>query len=349
MQGDTTMSFSYLKQLPSPSSIKEQYPLSEKLSALKSERDQMISDVITGKDNRFLVIIGPCSADNEDAVLDYVRRLAPVAEKVKDRLIIIPRIYTNKPRTTGEGYKGIASQPDPEKKPDMVAGLVAMRNMHIRAIEESELTCADEMLYPENWGYVEDLLSYVAIGARSVEDQHHRLTVSGFDVASGMKNPTSGDFTVMLNSVYAAQHPHHFVYRGYEVKTTGNPLTHVVLRGAVSKHGNNVQNYHYEDIMRLIEKYNQVNLVNPAAIIDANHSNSGKQYQEQVRIVKEVMHNRKLSSDIHNMIKGVMIESYIEPGAQKVSEHIYGKSITDPCLGWEASEQLIYDIAEMNQ
>lgn len=343
------MSFSYLKQLPSPSSIKEQYPLSEKLSALKSERDQMISDVITGKDNRFLVIIGPCSADNEDAVLDYVSRLAPVAEKVKDRLIIIPRIYTNKPRTTGEGYKGIASQPDPEKKPDMVAGLIAMRNMHIRAIEESELTCADEMLYPENWGYVEDLLSYVAIGARSVEDQHHRLTVSGFDVASGMKNPTSGDFTVMLNSVYAAQHPHHFVYRGYEVKTTGNPLTHVVLRGAVSKHGNNVQNYHYEDIMRLIEKYNQVNLVNPAAIIDANHSNSGKQYQEQVRIVKEVMHNRKLSSDIHNMIKGVMIESYIEPGAQKVSEHIYGKSITDPCLGWEASKQLIYDIAEMNQ
>lgn len=343
------MSFSYLKQLPSPSSIKEQYPLSEKLTALKAKRDQMISDVITGKDNRFLVIIGPCSADNEDAVCDYVSRLAPIAEKVKDRLIIIPRIYTNKPRTTGEGYKGIASQPDPEKKPDMVAGLIAMRGMHIRAIEESGLTCADEMLYPENWGYVEDLLSYVAIGARSVEDQHHRLTVSGFDVASGMKNPTSGDFTVMLNSVYAAQHPHHFVYRGYEVETTGNPLTHVVLRGAVSKHGNNVQNYHYEDIMRLIEKYNQTNLVNPAAIIDANHSNSGKQYQEQVRIVKEVMHNRTISPEIHKLIKGVMIESYIEPGAQKVGEHIYGKSITDPCLGWEASERLIYDIAEMNQ
>lgn len=343
------MSFSYLKQLPSPSSIKEQYPLSEKLTALKAKRDQMISDVITGKDNRFLVIIGPCSADNEDAVCDYVSRLAPIAEKVKDRLIIIPRIYTNKPRTTGEGYKGIASQPDPEKKPDMVAGLIAMRGMHIRAIEESGLTCADEMLYPENWGYVEDLLSYVAIGARSVEDQHHRLTVSGFDVASGMKNPTSGDFTVMLNSVYAAQHPHHFVYRGYEVETTGNPLTHVVLRGAVSKHGNNVQNYHYEDIIRLIEKYNQTNLVNPAAIIDANHSNSGKQYQEQVRIVKEVMHNRTISPEIHKLIKGVMIESYIEPGAQKVGEHIYGKSITDPCLGWEASERLIYDIAEMNQ
>ncbi len=342
------MSFTYLKQLPTPDEIKGQYPLSEKLAALKQERDQMISDVITGKDNRFLVIIGPCSADNEDAVLDYVTRLAPVAEKVKDKLILIPRIYTNKPRTTGSGYKGIASQPDPEKKPDMLAGLIAMRNMHIHAIEESGLTCADEMLYPENWGYVEDLLSYVAIGARSVEDQHHRLTVSGFDVASGMKNPTSGDFTVMLNSVYAAQHPHHFVYRGHEVKTTGNPLTHVVLRGAVSKHGNSVQNYHYEDIMRLIDKYNQTELKNPAAVIDANHSNSGKQYKEQIRIVKEVMHNRKLSQDIRDIIKGVMIESYIEEGAQKVGSHIYGKSITDPCLGWKDSEKLIYDIAEMH-
>ena len=342
------MSFTYLKQLPTPDEIKGQYPLSEKLAALKQERDQMISDVITGKDNRFLVIIGPCSADNEDAVLDYVTRLAPVAEKVKDKLILIPRIYTNKPRTTGSGYKGIASQPDPEKKPDMLAGLIAMRNMHIHAIEESGLTCADEMLYPENWGYVEDLLSYVAIGARSVEDQHHRLTVSGFDVASGMKNPTSGDFTVMLNSVYAAQHPHHFVYRGHEVKTTGNPLTHVVLRGAVSKHGNSVQNYHYEDIMRLIDKYNQMELKNPAAVIDANHSNSGKQHKEQIRIVKEVMHNRKLSQDIRDIIKGVMIESYIEEGAQKVGSHIYGKSITDPCLGWKDSEKLIYDIAEMH-
>ena len=342
------MSFSYLKKLPTPSEIKEQYPLPQTLAVLKKERDQMISDVITGKDSRFLVIIGPCSADNEDAVLDYVSRLAPVAEKVKDRLIIIPRIYTNKPRTTGEGYKGIASQPDPEKKPDMLAGLTAMRSMHIHAIEACGLTCADEMLYPENWGYVEDLLSYVAIGARSVEDQHHRLTVSGFDVASGMKNPTSGDFTVMLNSVYAAQHPHHFVYRGHEVETTGNPLTHVVLRGAVSKHGNSVQNYHYEDIMRLFEKYEQMELLNPAAIIDANHSNSNKRYAEQVRIVKEVMHNRKISNDIHRLVKGVMIESYIEPGNQKVGEHIYGKSITDPCLGWKESEALIYAIADMN-
>ncbi len=342
------MSFSYLRELPKPSEIKNQYPLSDKLTALKAERDRMISNVITGRDNRFLVIIGPCSADNEDAVLDYVSRLAPVAEQVKERLVIIPRIYTNKPRTTGEGYKGIASQPDPEKKPDMVAGLIAMRNMHIHAIEASGMTCADEMLYPENWGYVEDLLSYVAIGARSVEDQHHRLTVSGFDVASGMKNPTSGDFTVMLNSVYAAQHPHQFVFRGHEVQTSGNPLTHVILRGAVSKHGNSVQNYHYEDIMRLIDKYNQMELLHPAAIIDANHSNSGKQHREQIRIVKEIMHNRKISSEIHDMVKGVMIESYIEEGSQKVCDHIYGKSITDPCLGWEDSRRLIYDIAEMN-
>ena len=279
----------------------------------------------------------------------YVSRLTAVQEKVKDRIIIIPRVYTNKPRTTGEGYKGIASQPNPEKAPDMVAGLIAMRKMQIRAIEESGLTPADEMLYPENWSYIEDLLSYVAIGARSVEDQQHRLTVSGFDVASGMKNPTSGDFSVMLNSVYAAQHPHHFTYRGYEVETTGNELTHVVLRGAVSKHGNSTQNYHYEDIMRLIHMYNERDLKNPAAIIDANHSNSNKQYAEQVRIVKEVMHNRQLSSDIKDMVKGVMVESYIEPGCQKIGDHIYGKSITDPCLGWEESEQLIYTIAEMNK
>ena len=342
------MSFTYLKKLPSPSEIKEKHPLSKELTSLKTQRDEMISNVLTGKDNRFLVIVGPCSADNEDAVCDYVSRLTVVSEKVKDKLILIPRIYTNKPRTTGEGYKGIASQPDPEKKPDMLAGLIAMRKMHIHAIEVSGLTCADEMLYPENWGYVEDLLSYVAIGARSVEDQQHRLTVSGFDVASGMKNPTSGDFTVMLNSVYAAQHPHHFVHRGFEVETSGNPLTHVILRGAVSKHGNSVQNYHYEDIMRLIHKYNQMDLQNPAAIIDANHSNSNKQYHEQVRIVKEVMHNRKLSVEIKNMVKGVMIESYIEPGCQKVTEHVYGKSITDPCLGWEETERLIYEMAEMN-
>lgn len=342
------MSFTFLNQLPTPDEIKRDYPLSPELKELKRQRDAMISDVITGKDSRFLVIIGPCSADNEDSVCDYVSRLTKIQEDVKDQLIIIPRVYTNKPRTTGEGYKGIASQPDPEKAPDMVEGLIAMRKMHIRAIEESGLTCADEMLYPENWGYVEDLLSYVAIGARSVEDQQHRLTVSGFDVASGMKNPTSGDFSVILNSVYAAQHPHHFVYRGCEVKTSGNTLTHVVLRGAVSKHGNTVQNYHYEDLIRLHDMYEKMDVVHPAAIIDTNHSNSGKKFKEQIRIAKEVMHNRQISSEIRGLVKGLMIESYIEEGNQAIGEHVYGKSITDPCLGWEDSRKLIYEIAESN-
>lgn len=340
------MSFEFLNQLPTPADIKRDYPLSPELRELKKHRDLMISDVITGKDSRVLVIIGPCSADNEDSVCDYVSRLTKIQEDVKDQVILVPRIYTNKPRTTGEGYKGIASQPDPEKAPDMIEGLIAMRKMHLRAIAESGFTCADEMLYPENWPYVEDLLSYVAIGARSVEDQHHRLTVSGFDVASGMKNPTSGDFSVMLNSVYAAQHPHHFVHRGWEVDTTGNPLSHVILRGAVNKRGVAIPNYHYEDLIRLNEMYEKMDLVNPACIVDANHSNSNKKYAEQVRIVKEVMHNRKESDIIHKLVKGVMIESYICPGNQKIGEHIYGKSITDPCLGWEESEQLLYAIAD---
>ena len=340
------MSFTFINQLPSPAEIKNAYPLSAELIALKADRDQMIRNVITGKDDRFLVIIGPCSADNEDSVCDYVSRLSDIQEKVKDKVIIIPRIYTNKPRTTGEGYKGIASQPDPEKAPDMVEGLIAVRKMHIRAIAESGLTCADEMLYPENWGYVEDLLSYVAIGARSVEDQHHRLTVSGFDVAAGMKNPTSGDFSVMLNSVYAAQHAHRFVYRGYEVQTTGNPYAHVVLRGATSKHGNSIANYHYEDLMRLHEMYEKMDIVHPATIIDTNHSNSGKKYKEQIRIAKEVLHSRKHSPELHKLVKGFMIESYIEEGAQSIGTGIYGKSITDPCLGWDDSARLIYDIAE---
>lgn len=340
------MSFEFVKKLPTPSEIKEQYPVPEKLVALKKERDQEIRDVLTGKSNKFLVIIGPCSADNEDAVCDYVSRLAKVNEKVKDKLILIPRIYTNKPRTTGEGYKGIVHQPDPEKKPDLLAGLIAMRKMQIHAMDVSGLTAADEMLYPENWRYVSDILSYVAIGARSVEDQHHRMTVSGFDVPAGMKNPTSGDLTVMLNSVYAAQHPHTFIYRGWEVNTTGNDLAHTVLRGATSKHGQNLANYHYEDLNLLLQLYNERDLKNPATIIDSNHSNSSKQYKQQIRIIKEVMHSRKLSPDIHNLVKGVMIESYLVEGSQKVGEGVYGKSITDPCLGFEDSEQLIYDIAE---
>ena len=340
------MSFEFVKKLPTPSEIKEQYPVPEKLVALKKERDQEIRDVLTGKSNKFLVIIGPCSADNEDAVCDYVSRLAKVNEKVKDKLILIPRIYTNKPRTTGEGYKGIVHQPDPEKKPDLLAGLIAMRKMQIHAMDVSGLTAADEMLYPENWRYVSDILSYVAIGARSVEDQQHRMTVSGFDVPAGMKNPTSGDLTVMLNSVYAAQHPHTIIYRGWEVNTTGNDLAHTVLRGATSKHGQNLANYHYEDLNLLLQLYNERDLKNPATIIDSNHSNSSKQYKQQIRIIKEVMHSRKLSPDIHNLVKGVMIESYLVEGSQKVGEGVYGKSITDPCLGFEDSEQLIYDIAE---
>ena len=342
------MSFEFIKKLPTPAQIRESYPFPEKLVSLKAQRDREIGDVITGKSNKFLVIIGPCSADNEDSVCDYINRLAKVNEKVKDRLILIPRIYTNKPRTTGEGYKGIVHQPDPEKRPEFLAGRCAMRKMHIRAVEESGLTAADEMLYPENWRYISDILSYVAIGARSVEDQQHRLTASGFDVAAGMKNPMSGDMSVMLNSVYAAQHPHSFIYRGWEVNTTGNALTHTVLRGAVNKHGNNVPNYHYEDLNRLLEMYDKMDLLNPACVIDANHSNSGKQFEQQIRITKEVMHSRKLNADIHKLVKGVMIESYIEEGCQKVGGGIYGKSITDPCLGWEDSERLIYEIAEYN-
>ncbi len=340
------MGFDFIKKLPSPEEIRQQYPLPTVLAAIKEKRDQEIKDVITGKSDKFLVIIGPCSADNEDSVCDYINRLARIHDKVKDKLILIPRIYTNKPRTTGEGYKGIVHQPDPEKKPDFLQGLIAMRKMHIRAIEETGLTAADEMLYPENWGYVSDILSYVAIGARSVEDQQHRLTVSGFDVPAGMKNPTSGDFSVMLNSVYAAQHPHSFIYRGFEVNTSGNELAHTILRGAVSKHGNAVSNYHYEDLNRLLEMYSELDLRYPATIIDSNHANSNKHFEQQTRIVKEVMHNRKINPDIHALVKGVMIESYIEEGCQKVGGGIYGKSITDPCLGWKASEQLIYDIAD---
>lgn len=344
--GGNNMSFEFIKKLPTPDEIRNQFPVPAHLAALKEKRDEEIRNVLTGKSSKFLVIIGPCSADNEDAVCDYVTRLAKVNEKVKDKLILIPRIYTNKPRTTGDGYKGIIHQPDPEKKPDFLAGLVAMRKMQLRAIDESGLTAADEMLYPENWRYLSDILSYVAIGARSVEDQQHRLTVSGFDVPAGMKNPTSGDFSVMLNSVYAAQHPHSFIYRGWEVNTTGNDMAHTILRGAVNKYGRSLPNYHYEDLNILLNLYNERDLKNPACIIDANHNNSNKQFEQQVRIVKEVMHSRKLNPDIHELVKGVMIESYIEEGCQKIGEGIYGKSITDPCLGWEASERLIYDIAD---
>ena len=340
------MSFEFIQKLPTPEEIRDEFAVPKHLQELKKERDKMISDVFTGKSDKFLVIVGPCSADHEDSVCEYVERLSKVNEKVKDKLILIPRIYTNKPRTTGAGYKGMVHQPDPEKKPDFRQGLISMRKMHIRAMDVSGLTSADEMLYPENWGYVSDILSYVAIGARSVEDQQHRLTVSGFDVPSGMKNPTSGDFSVMLNSVYAAQHSHSFTYRGYEVKTSGNPLAHTILRGAVNKYGRSLPNYHYEDLNTLLTLYNERDLENPACIIDANHNNSNKDYIQQIRIVKEVMHSRKLSSDIHRLVKGVMIESYLVEGCQKIGDGVYGKSITDPCLGFEDTERLIYDIAE---
>lgn len=340
------MGFTFNKKLPIPKEIKAMYPLSPENAAKKAQRDKEIRDVITGADDRFLVIIGPCSADNEPAVMDYLHRLVPIQEQIKDKCIIIPRIYTNKPRTTGEGYKGMVHQPDPEAAPDLLEGLIAIRKLHIRNIEETGLTAADEMLYPENWWYLADLLSYVAVGARSVEDQQHRMTVSGFDVPAGMKNPTSGDMTVMLNSVVAAQHAHSFIYRGWDVDTSGNPLAHTVLRGAVNKHGQVLPNYHYEDLRLLCELYAEKNLKNPACVVDTNHSNSNKQYLEQIRIAKEILHSRRYSDDIHKLVKGLMIESYIEDGSQKIHDHVYGKSITDPCLGWEKTERLLYEIAE---
>ena len=341
------MSFEFVRKLPVPSEIKEQYPVPEAAAKIKIERDKEIKDVFTGNSDKFLVIIGPCSADNEEAVLDYTMRLAKVQEKVKDKLILIPRVYTNKPRTTGTGYKGMLHQPDPEKKPDLLGGLIAIRKMHIDVISQTGLTPADEMLYPENYWFLSDVLSYVAVGARSVEDQQHRLTASGIDVPAGMKNPTSGDFSVMLNSVVAAQAKQTFIYRNWEVNTPGNPLTHTILRGAVNKHGQCIPNYHYEDLNRLFQMYSKRDLANPAVVVDANHSNSNKQFKEQIRITKEVLHSCNHSTDIKSFVKGVMIESYIEEGNQKIGEGIYGKSITDPCLGWEDSEKLLYTIADM--
>lgn len=340
------MSLHIEKQVPSAEEILAQYPMDKELIAVKKQRDAEIKDVFTGASDKFIVIIGPCSADNEDAVCDYVQRLARVNEQTKDKILLIPRIYTNKPRTTGEGYKGILHQPDPEKKPDMVSGLIAIRKMFIRSLKETSLSAADEMLYPGNWGYMEDLLSYVAVGARSVENQQHRLIASGMDVPVGMKNPTSGDLTVMINSVIAAQGHHTFLYHTNQVKSDGNPLAHTILRGAVNKHGQNIPNYHYEDFRLLLDLYDQHQLLNPACIVDANHSNSGKRWDQQPRIVKEVLHSRHLNEDIKHLVKGVMIESYIEDGNQKIGEGCYGKSITDPCIGWNKTEKLLYEIAD---
>lgn len=341
------MSMKTNHQLPLPDVMKSQYPLSEKIKQDKALRDREIRDIFTGKSNKFVVIVGPCSADNEDSVCEYVNRLKTVSDKVSDKLMIIPRVYTNKPRTTGDGYKGMLHQPIPDQAPDLLAGIVAIRKMHIRVMEETGLSSADEMLYPENRSYLDDVLSYEAIGARSVENQQHRLTASGMDIPVGMKNPTSGDLSVMLNSVTAAQHPHHFIYRSCDVETTGNELAHTILRGGVNKYGQTIPNYHYEDLMRLADLYSKWNLKNPAVIVDVNHSNSNKQYKEQIRIVSEVLHSRNYNPDLKTLVKGVMIESYLAEGRQDICpNHVFGQSITDPCLGWEDTERLIYEIAE---
>ena len=341
------MGIKYISNLPSPEEIIAKYPLREDLKEKKKEFDKAIADVFTGKSDKFLAVIGPCSADNEDSVLDYVTRLAKVADEIKDKIIVIPRVYTNKPRTNGDGYKGLLHQPDPEKKPNVHEGLVAIRKMHLRVVEETGMFTADEMLYPDNLGYLDDVLSYIAVGARSVENQQHRLTSSGAEVPVGMKNPTSGDMSVMLNAIYAAQQSHEFIYRNYEIKTDGNPLAHAILRGAVNKHGQCLPNYHYEDLKLLHDLYLERDIVNPAVIVDANHSNSNKKYKEQVRIVKEVLHSMRYSDEIGKFVKGVMIESYIEEGNQKIEDHIYGKSITDPCLSFEDSKKLLLEMAEI--
>lgn len=341
------MSLHLIKKVPTAQELQEMIPMTEELQQIKKERDTMIRQVFTGESDKFLMIIGPCSADNEVAVLDYVTRLAKVQEEVKDKILIIPRIYTNKPRTTGAGYKGMLHQPDPEKAPDLFEGVKAIRKMHIDAIAATGLTAADEMLYSENWTYLEDILSYVAIGARSVEDQQHRIVTSGMNVPAGMKNPTSGDLTVMMNSCLAGQMKHTFLYTGWETKTDGNDLVHCILRGAVNKHGQSISNYHYEDLISLVDLYQKFELKNPACIVDANHNNSGKKWEEQPRIVKEVLHSMRHSADIQGLVKGVMVESYIEDGNQPVDGGCYGKSITDPCLGWEKSRELILEVAEL--
>lgn len=341
------MSMEFTRKLPIPKEVKEQYPLSEEIVEVKKQRDAVIKDIFMGNDDRFILIIGPCSADREDSVLDYTCRLSALQEKVKDKVFIIPRIYTNKPRTTGDGYKGMVHQPNPEKDSDLYEGILAIRRLHTRAIEESGLVCADEMLYPENYRYLSDLLSYVAVGARSVENQQHRLTASGIDVPVGMKNPTGGDLSVMLNSITAAQHSHNFIFRGWDVTTSGNPLAHAILRGYVDEFGRSVPNYHYEDLNRVYDMYQEKGLENMAAVIDTNHSNSGKKYLEQVRIAKEILHSCRHNDHIRKLVKGLMIESYIEDGTQKIGEGIYGKSITDPCIGWDKTERLVLDIADL--
>ncbi len=341
------MNLEFKRKLPTLQEIKAMYPIDDTLAEFKKETDRTLKNIFEGKDDRLLLVIGPCSADREDAVLDYIGRLRTVQEKVRDKIVIVPRIYTNKPRTTGDGYKGMLHQPDPHESENMLKGLIAIRKLHIKALQETGFSCADEMLYPENHFYLSDVLSYVAVGARSVENQFHRLTASGLDIPVGMKNPTSGDLAVMMNSIRAAQHPHTFVYTGWEVNSKGNTLAHAILRGSVDRYGQTIPNYHYEDLQTLCQMYAQAGLANPAVIVDTNHSNSAKKYDEQPRIAMEIMHSTRCDKDIYKLVKGLMIESYIEDGAQSPDGGVYGKSITDPCLGWEKTERLIFELAEL--
>ena len=342
------MNMKFYRKLPIPKEIKEQFPISKELSELREKCVNEMKEIFSGKSDRFLLIIGPCSADKEDSVIEYITRLRTVQDKVSDKIMIVPRIYTNKPRTTGDGYKGMLHQPDPSAAPDILKGLISIRKLHMRALSETGFACADEMLYPENHRYLSDVLGYSAIGARSVENQQHRLTASGLDIPVGMKNPTAGDLSVMMNSITAAQHSHVFLYRGWEVESQGNPYAHAILRGYVNDHGQSLPNYHYEDLIKLCDIYAKSNLQNPAVIIDTNHANSGKKYDQQPRIAKEILHSCRHSDDIKKLVKGLMIESYLEDGCQKIGENeVWGKSITDPCLGWEKTEKLIYDLAEL--
>lgn len=341
------MNLEFKRKLPTLQEIKAMYPIGEELAERKKETDRVLKNIFDGEDDRLLLVIGPCSADREDAVLDYICRLRNVQEKVKDKIVIVPRIYTNKPRTTGDGYKGMLHQPDPHAGENMLKGLISIRKLHIKALQETGFSCADEMLYPENHFYLSDVLSYVAVGARSVENQFHRLTASGLDIPVGMKNPTSGDLAVMMNSIRAAQHPHTFVYSGWEVCSKGNKLAHAILRGSVDRYGQTIPNYHYEDLQTLCKMYADAGLDNPAVIVDTNHSNSAKKYDEQPRIAKEIMHSTRCDKDIFKLVKGLMIESYIEDGAQSPDGGVYGKSITDPCLGWEKTERLIFELADL--
>ena len=340
------MSMNFHRKLPIPKKVKREFPLSETMAAVKENRDRQIRDVFEGKSDKFLLIIGPCSADHREPVLEYISRLRRLEEQVSDKIILIPRIYTNKPRTTGQGYKGMLHQPDPEAQPDMYKGIIAIRELHMTALRDYDFTCADEMLYPENYRYLSDLLAYVAVGARSVENQQHRLTASGIEVPVGMKNPTGGDLSVMMNSIKAAQSSHTFLYRGWEVTSSGNPHAHAILRGYVDYAGRSASNYHYEDLLRVDGLYEHSGLINPSVIVDTNHNNSGKQYLEQIRIAKDIVYSRNQNPIIKRLVKGLMIESYLEDGAQSVHDHTFGKSITDPCLGWEKTERLIFDLAD---